>query len=332
MNRRRNTQVFSLAFLDCICCGFGAIILVFVLSIGAQDVQRMDVLENLRRILAAQMAELVRMDEAKAKIEAQNSEAIEQLAELRLTNDSVQDLLAEMERQLQRELAGKEALLVDLDELEQEVAARQEEPEMVLEDVEPAPVGVTIGSNYIAFVIDTSGSMRDIATDRLWPIVIQKISDVLDVYPIVDGILVLNSDGRNIMTDVTDAWMEDSPALREVIKRRVRVYDGDSRSNPVPGILRVLTRFYDSSDPDMHLSIYVFGDEFTETADRVLDELDELNPADEEGNRRVVINAIGFPTIVNRGYGLSSTNVKFANLMREMTYRHGGAFIALQDL
>ena len=30
--RRRNVEAFSLSFLDCICCGFGAIILLLVLS------------------------------------------------------------------------------------------------------------------------------------------------------------------------------------------------------------------------------------------------------------------------------------------------------------
>ena len=32
MRRRREVEVFSLSFLDCICCGFGAIILLLVLS------------------------------------------------------------------------------------------------------------------------------------------------------------------------------------------------------------------------------------------------------------------------------------------------------------
>ena len=30
--RRRNVEAFSLSFLDCICCGFGAIILLLVLT------------------------------------------------------------------------------------------------------------------------------------------------------------------------------------------------------------------------------------------------------------------------------------------------------------
>ena len=30
--KRRETEVFSLSFLDCICCGFGAVLLVFLLT------------------------------------------------------------------------------------------------------------------------------------------------------------------------------------------------------------------------------------------------------------------------------------------------------------
>ena len=35
MIKRRPIEVFSLSFLDCLCCGFGAILLLFILSIGS---------------------------------------------------------------------------------------------------------------------------------------------------------------------------------------------------------------------------------------------------------------------------------------------------------
>ncbi len=37
MKRRRNTDVFGLSFLDCICCGFGAVILLFVIVNSRTD-------------------------------------------------------------------------------------------------------------------------------------------------------------------------------------------------------------------------------------------------------------------------------------------------------
>jgi hypothetical protein len=57
-----------------------------------------------------------------------------------------------------------------------------------------------------------------------------------------------------------------------------------------------------------------------------------LNPADDKGERRVVINAVGFPTTIRYQFSMGNTGLRFANLMRTVTYLHGGAFIALQDL
>ena len=39
-NKRRETEVFSLAFLDCICCGFGAVLLVFILTVSQKKIGR----------------------------------------------------------------------------------------------------------------------------------------------------------------------------------------------------------------------------------------------------------------------------------------------------
>ncbi len=38
MRRRGDVEVFSLSFLDCICCGFGALILLLVLTKNAEPV------------------------------------------------------------------------------------------------------------------------------------------------------------------------------------------------------------------------------------------------------------------------------------------------------
>jgi hypothetical protein len=50
-NRRRDIEVFSLSFLDCICCAFGAIILLFVLSKYAEPVIIEEVREDLQSVL-----------------------------------------------------------------------------------------------------------------------------------------------------------------------------------------------------------------------------------------------------------------------------------------
>src|SRR5690606_33752738 len=52
--RRRDTEVFSLSFMDCICCGFGAIILLLVLT----DVDQPVIIERARESLTAQLLRL----------------------------------------------------------------------------------------------------------------------------------------------------------------------------------------------------------------------------------------------------------------------------------
>jgi hypothetical protein len=333
MIRRRPTTIFSLAFLDCICCGFGAIILIFVLSINSREQDKSQILEGLRAALAAQLAALTKIRSTKADVEETNARVTDMVVDARLKNDSFHALVDDMEKLLQHEKKGQEALLVDIDELKKEIAARQKKPDVVLKDVKPLPVGLPVGSNYIAFVFDTSGSMRDPNTGQIWSIAIRKIEEVLDAYPNVEGIQILDGDGRFIMGERGGAqWLTDSPETRDAMKRALRRYDIFSESNPTNGIFRALRTLPDPTNPNMHMSIYLFGDEFTGTADPVLKRLDDLNPADADGNRKVVINAIGFPTTIRFEFSMGNTGLKLANLMREVCYEHGGAFIALQDL
>jgi hypothetical protein len=340
MIRRRQTEIFSLSFLDCICCGFGAIILIFVLSIDSREKEKLESLLAVQRALAEKAAALTQIQAKKEDVKRTHTRLQTLVTDAKLRNDSLQALIDELEKNLQREKRGQEALLVDIDELKKEIAARQKKPEheVVLKEVKPTPVGLPIGSNYIAIIIDTSGSMRDPNHGGLWPIVIRTIETVLDSYPALEGIQLIDGDGRFILglprSRGTSAWLSDSPERRDEIKRRLRRYEQDTVSNPVPGVLNAMRYLFDRENPNMRMGIFVFGDEFNspDSADKVINTLEQLNPADENGNRRVVINAIGFPTTIRYQFSMGNTGLRYANLMRTVTYLHGGAFIALQDL
>ena len=339
MIRRRQTEIFSLSFLDCICCGFGAIILIFVISIGSRQREQLDVLLALQRALAEQAAALTRIDAAQLEARREQQRIAPRLEEARRRQESLQAMIDQLERSLQQEKKGQQALFVDLDELRQEIAARQRKPdhELKLKEVPPAPVGLPVGSNFLAFVVDTSGSMRDPNFGGLWPVVIRTIETVLDAYPNVQGIQLIDGDGRFILGrrgSGTAGWLPDTPQTREAIKRTLRRYDQDTVSNPVPGIYNAMRFLFDKENPGMRMGIFVFGDEFNspQSADEVIRRLDELNPASEQGARAVTINAVGFPTTIRYQFSMGNTGLRFANLMRTVTYLHGGAFIALQDL
>jgi len=334
MIRRRPTQIFSLAFLDCICCGFGAIILLFVLTVDKQDKATQDARDKLRAMAASYVATLAELQQRKGDLERGSNDAAKLVLDASKIEDNLKGLLDDLTNKIQYEKNGHKALVADIDELKRDIAARQKKSVLTLKEVQPAPLGLPAGSNHIAFIIDTSGSMRDANSERIWPIALRKFEEVLNAYPQVEGLQFLDADGRFIFggRSAEQKWLPDTPETRNAVKQALNNYDIYSNSNPVPGIVRALRTLYDPTDEKMTMTIFILGDEFTGTADAVLKRLDELNPKDKDGKRKVVINAIGFPTSIRMGFSMGNTGVKLANLMREITYQHGGTFIALREV
>ena len=73
--RRRDIEIFSLSFLDVICCGFGAIILLFVLSKFAEPVIIEELSEDLQSVIVRLEEELheIRGETAVLNREKKNS-------------------------------------------------------------------------------------------------------------------------------------------------------------------------------------------------------------------------------------------------------------------
>jgi hypothetical protein len=332
MIRRTSVPIFSLSFLDCICCGFGAIILLFVLTMGSETKIVRELRERLQKIVEQQLVTLAELRRAQDEILITQARASVSTIALQ-ERDTLKQLLARLEQQVAEQKAARDRLLVDIEVVKTDLAARQKPKEVEL-SVDPAPIGLPAESNHVAFIIDSSGSMRDPNSERIWPIVLKKFDEVLNAYPEVKGVQFLDADGRFILSgrQAEQDWLPDNAATRNAIKSALVDYQIFSNSNPVPGIVRALRTLLDEKDPEMRMTIFILGDEFTGTADAVLRRLDELNPKLENGKRRVVINAIGFPTAVKMGFSMGNTGVKYANLMREVCFQHGGAFIALQEI
>ena len=154
--------------------------------------------------------------------------------------------------------------------------------------------GIPIDSEYIVFIIDTSGSMQRHA----WSSVLQKMQETLELYPKVRGIQVMNDLGRYMYPQYAGKWIPDSPARRRSIISRLTTWQPLSNSSPVEGIEAAIRTFYAE---DKKISLYIFGDDFSGSAAQpVVDVIDRLNRADDEGNRRVRIHAVGFPVIVDQ--------------------------------
>ena len=126
-------------------------------------------------------------------------------------------------------------------------------------------------SEYIVFIIDTSGSMFAGA----WPQVLRKVQETLDVYPTVRGIQVMNDMGEYMFGGFRGQWIPDTPARRQAILNTLRTWNPFSNSSPVEGIQAAIDTYY---APDKRIGIYVFGDDYSgNSVEEVVDAVDRIN-------------------------------------------------------
>ena len=119
-----------------------------------------------------------------------------------------------------------------------------------------AVAGIPVDSEYIIFIIDTSGSMQRFA----WHLVQDKMREVLNAYPAVKGLQVMNDEGVYMFSRYAGKWIPDTKARRAAVLARLRTWNAFSNSSPVEGIEVAIRTYYRQ---DRRISLYVFGDEFT---------------------------------------------------------------------
>jgi len=99
---RRKFTVFSLSFLDCICCGFGAVILLFVLMSARASREREEKVKDLRGEVSLVEVEILNMEREKVLARNALDEIIEELAETRGLSREVLSELEEIREELAR--------------------------------------------------------------------------------------------------------------------------------------------------------------------------------------------------------------------------------------
>ena len=328
--KNRETETFSLSFLDAVTCGFGAVILLLVLVKIYEPTTIERSREELEGILARLQEEVFDI-RGQTEIFSRDMVTVdEQLSESKLRLARLRGELSKIQGQY---AASKDSAMIESDERGELAAARQrltEEMQRLLANYRPDERDTTVGgvpvdSEYIVFVIDTSGSMRQFA----WSAVLKKVQEALAVYPTVRGIQVLNDEGKYMFPSYAGRWIPDSPSTRQTIISRLSTWDAFSDSVPTEGIEVAIKTFYEPGKP---MSIYILGDDFAgrQQVEAVARWVDRVNQADEFGNRLVRIHGIGFP--VHLESGNVENAVRFANLLRTLAERNGGTFVALTSL
>jgi hypothetical protein len=330
--RSRGAEGISLSFLDCICCGFGAIILLLALTKIGEPMAIEEARQDLDKLIAALQVELFEIRgetkilnrDMKTKRE-QVSEDDARIARLRGDLSTIRGEFASSEQLSEVHDIIEGRLVEALQELTDEMKRLQAQRHSQRFSGDLVG-GIPVDSEYIIFIIDTSGSMSNFA----WSLVVKKMAQVLDIYPKVKGIQVMNDMGQYMFSRYAGKWIPDTPARRSAILDRLRNWDAFSNSSPVEGINRAIKGF---AAPDKKVSIYVFGDEFTgDSIDAVVKTVQQINHQSPDGEPRVRIHAIGFPVVFSQPGVREYTGVRFATLMRILCRENGGTFVGLNQV
>jgi hypothetical protein len=326
LGRRREFEVFTLSFLDCICCGFGAIILLLVLS----DFGKPLIIEKSQKNLQGQILDLQeQLFEIRGETEILNRELkgrVDQLTAEKLQLATLSGDLSKARGEFKSSkgdasvaniveselVAAHQTLTAEMDRLLRNAPRRSETVASV--------GGIPVDSEYVIFVIDTSGSMKNDNWDNAQNV----MKEILDIYPKVKGLQVLDDEGKPMFPSTKGTWLPDSAAQRAKVLSQMVNWNAYSDSSPVQGIGAAVQGWWAN---DKKISIYVLGDDFTGgSIQAALSAVAKYNPIDKAGRHRVRIHAIGFPA----GPGSPPfINARFSALMRAMCDENEGTFVGL---
>jgi len=310
--RKKEFDIFNLSFLDIISCGFGAVVLLVLISNTVEDGSQSNVPE-VEDLLGQVITLENRIDGLAQEIDQQKKKNDIQLAEsgsLERAAQIISQNLGKKERQakvLDGDLEGLSLVQSTL----QRVSIT---PSTSITTRDEEVGGIPVDSDYVIFIVDTSGSMLSI-----WDRVSREILNVLSIHPVVKGFQVINDQGKALITGYSSRWIPDTPQRRKSVMKVFEDWSDASNSSPVEGIETALKRY---AKPGQSMAIYVFGDDYSGSSyDSVIADITKMNRLQQNGQRLAKIHGVGFISKYTTG--------RFGILMRELTKRNGGTFLAL---
>lgn len=311
--RQREFDIFNLSFLDIISCGFGAVVMLVLISKPNDDiaVAGKDEVQGL-------LQSLLSLENSVSQIQQSLESQLARADELSASNASLAQLAASIEAEVEKQKRGREELEGSLEGLALvESTLKQAStptPKPASNERDEEVGGIPVDSDYVVFIVDTSGSMQ-----QIWRRVSTQVINVLNIHPEVKGFQILNDMGKSIISGYEGKWMPDTPGRRNSVIKRFNSWSDYSNSSPVEGIEVALKRY---AKPNITTSIYVFGDDYTGSSyDPVIERLTRQNTLPSSGNRLAKIHGVGFRSI--------GTTDHFGILMRELTRRNSGTYLAL---
>ena len=314
---RTPIEMFSLSFLDVISCAFGAVVMLILLAKNGEQGD-FSQLANVAQITES----ITALSQAQSSVDSLEAQIAAQLAKLQRAQQegaSNSTKAEALEAQIKRSLR-------DLQQLNDQASGLEtvlEQRKRAAISVGNAPTrddevgGIPVDSDYVIFIIDTSGSMKS-----MWNKVISSMREVLNNHPQVKGFQVMSDNGEYLLPASAGRWRNDTSAQRSAVLRAMSSWSGSSNSSPVEGIERALQVY---GQRPGSLAIYVFGDDYSGGSyDLTLANINRLNE-NGKGQKLARIHAIGFRQ-ANRTLGEDS--LRFSTLMTEVARRNAGTFLS----
>tara|TARA_B110000090_G_C13331187_1_gene427317 strand:+ start:195 stop:1079 length:885 start_codon:yes stop_codon:yes gene_type:complete len=292
MIRREEKEIFGTSFLDVISCALGAVILMMLLAKNGdtRDVTPDDLSQPIGPVpidLALQK-EVRSLEASVSKLASRASVLQERLKDSLIKNDR-------LERSIQTNSAAK-GKASDNGSIDSVYTG-----------------GIPVGREYVIFIVDTSGSMK-----QNWAVVTSTIRGLMAAHPRVKGLQIMNDNGNYLIKGYAGKWIPDTDSARKRAMEKFALWQSFSNSSPAEGLEKALKIYAQRQDK---VSIYVLGDDFSgESYELVTTVIQRWNVNRSSGERRAIIHGIGFP------WGLED---RFSTLMREVSYQNGGVFVAL---
>ena len=326
---RKSIELFNLSFLDVVSCGFGAIILLLVLIKVSEPMVLKETNKELQTEQQTVKIEIAQLKDQLKTIQEQIIRQDKHVSSIQQAFSKAHNNFQQRNKRLDSQKAELEAQkkiaqnynIVQQNLTEEMVRLQQTEQPVISNSIIG---GIPVDSEYVIFIIDTSGSMQQHA----WPLVRKKMAEILNIYPKLLGLQVMNDMGDYMFSQYSGKWIRDSEARRKAILKRLSSWQPFSNSSPEEGINAAIKRFY---TPGKKISLYIFGDDFSRgNISDVVDSVLAINKQDSMGGM-VRIHTVGFPVLFDHPQAINNIS-RFSALMRILAEENNGSFVGLNSL
>ncbi|MEH6637527.1 MAG: VWA domain-containing protein [Halioglobus sp.] len=250
--KKRAFTTFNLSFLDVMSCGFGAVVLVFLIMNHSIEQQSQDLNQNLLSEVTMMEEDikdgeegLVRLRNVLSEVDMQMAEAKGLATRITQDMDNYEALIADLKRDGYTERSDIESLKAEIQSLEQEVKKLRESSQQesgtsartfVGEGNRQYLTGLNLGGRNIVILLDTSASMladKLVQIIRLrnmgesvqrnadkWTRTLNTVDWLTAQLPVASKyqVITFNTTAKAILPGTDGKWLEvaDQPQLEKV--------------------------------------------------------------------------------------------------------------------